>query len=235
MTFSVIGRCDRTGKFGYAIATGTPSIGRRAIRVVPRRAVVAVQAGHNHYMITLAETLAQRGFAGSRLFDALEAADPYSNQRQFMFLDANGPGEARTGNAARAWKGHAVGPDFAAAGNVLAAAAVIDAMARAMLESTALELEDRLLLALEAGRGAGGQVDGERSAALFVTGAQDYPLYDLRVDLSPDPTGELRRAFDWYKPLEGYYQSCYESGEPALYKAHLRGIGWPVNPFAAEE
>ena len=80
-------------------------------------------------------------------------------------------------------------------------------------------------------RDAGGQADGERSAALYVTGAHPYPLFDLRVDVAKEPTGELRKGYDWYKPLAPFYSECYEKGIPAKYKDYLRSIGWPVSPY----
>lgn len=231
MTFTVIGRCARSGKLGFAQATGTPAIGRRAVRVVPGKAVVAVQAGHNHYLMQVAEDLARAGFGAKRVFDAILHADPYSAERQLMYLEHGGRGVALTGGKARPWCGHVEGEDFAVAGNVLAGENVVTAMARAFAAAAGLELEDRLLRALEAGRDAGGQSDGERSAALFVCGAQPYPLFDLRVDVAKDPTAELRKGYEWYKPLAPFYADCYEKGVPAKYKDHLRGIGWPVSPY----
>lgn len=230
MTFTVIGRCDRTGKLGFAQATGTPAIGRRAVRVIPGKAVVAVQAGHNHYLMEIATELAKAGFGAKRIFDTVLHSDPYSAQRQLMYLDFDARGVAHTGDEARPWRGHVEGDDFAVAGNVLAGEPVVNAMAAAFSKSGGKELEERLLLALEAGRDAGGQQGGEVSAALFVTGAHPYPLFDLRVDVSREPTGELRKAYEWYKPLAPFYSDCYEKGIPALYKKHLEGIGWPLSP-----
>jgi uncharacterized Ntn-hydrolase superfamily protein len=233
MTFTVIGRCGRTGKLGYAQATGTPAIGRRAVRVIPGKAVVVVQAGHNHYLMQIAEELARAGFGARRIFDALLSSDPFSAQRQLMYIEHGSAGVAVTGNQARPWCGHVEGDDFAVAGNVLAGEKVVTSMAQAFKSSAGRGLEERLLLALEAGRDAGGQADGERSAALFVTGAHPYPLFDLRVDVAKEPTGELRKAYEWYKPLAPFYSDCYEKGIPAKYKDYLRSIGWPVSPYEA--
>ena len=231
MTFTVIGRCARTGKLGFAQATGTPAIGRRAVRVVPGKAVVAVQAGHNHYLMQVAEDLTRAGFGAKRVFDAILQSDPYSAERQLMYIEHGGRGVAVTGSKSRPWCGHIEGEDYAVAGNVLAGEKVVTSMAEAFARSAGPELEERLLCALEAGRDAGGQADGERSAALFVTGAQPYPLFDLRVDVAKEPTGELRKAYEWYKPLAPFYADCYDKGIPAKYKDHLRSIGWPVSPY----
>ena len=67
-------------------------------------------------------------------------------------------------------------------------------------------LWERLLRALEAGKAAGGQPDGETSGGLYVVDREPYPMVDLRVDLHPNPVAELRRLADAYFPLVAYYQ-----------------------------
>src|SRR5215470_6640696 len=52
---------------------------------------------------------------------------------------------------------------------------------------------ERLLAAMLAGEAAGGDKRGRQSAALLIHDAEDYPLYDLRVDDHPDPLLELAR------------------------------------------
>jgi len=85
---------------------------------------------------------------------------------------------------------------------MLVSAQVIQAMAEAF-ETSAGELEERLLNALEAGQKAGGDKRGKRSAALLVMKRREYrgirPLIDLRVDFHEDPVKELRRIFEAYK------------------------------------
>jgi uncharacterized Ntn-hydrolase superfamily protein len=66
-------------------------------------------------------------------------------------------------------------------------------------------LWERLLAALEAGKGAGGQPDGEQSAGLYVVDREAFATVDLRVDLHPEPVRELRRLADRYFPLVAYY------------------------------
>jgi len=231
MTFTVIGRCARSGKLGFAQATGTPAIGRRAVRVIPGKAVVAVQAGHNHYLMEIAEELTRAGFGAKRVFDTILHSDPHSAERQLMYIERGARGVAVTGSQTRPWCGHVEGEDFAVAGNVLAGEKVVADMAKAFSANAAKELEERLLLSLEAGRDAGGQADGERSAALFVCGDKPYPLFDLRVDVAKEPTGELRKAYEWYKPLSPFYADCYDKGIPAKYKVYLKSINWPLSPY----
>ena len=66
-------------------------------------------------------------------------------------------------------------------------------------------LAERLMRAVEAGRDAGGQPEGQNSAALLVHGAEPFPLVDLRVDLHDQPEAELRRLWDWFRPMVPYY------------------------------
>ena len=54
----------------------------------------------------------------------------------------------------------------------------------------------------------------------------------LRADVSAEPVGELRRNFDWFKPLIGYYEKRTldpESVPPK--KAYLEKLGLKVNPY----
>jgi uncharacterized Ntn-hydrolase superfamily protein len=72
------------------------------------------------------------------------------------------------------------------------------AMAKAY-ESAPGDLAERLLVALEAAEGEGGDIRGRQSAALLVVSAESTGrpwndrIFDLRVEDHPDPLGELRR------------------------------------------
>jgi uncharacterized Ntn-hydrolase superfamily protein len=59
--------------------------------------------------------------------------------------------------------------------------------------------------AVEAGRDAGGQTAGQRSAALLVFEDKRFSRVDLRVDIHSEPEAELRRIFDIYRPAIPYY------------------------------
>jgi uncharacterized Ntn-hydrolase superfamily protein len=72
---------------------------------------------------------------------------------------------------------------------------VPQAMAAAFV-STPGVLADRLLAALDAGEGAGGDVRGRQSAAMVVVAPDGEPwrrTVDLRVEDAKDPHAELRR------------------------------------------
>ena len=91
---------------------------------------------------------------------------------------------------------------WAGNGSPWATPSVVKAMADSLESSEDEELWERLMCAVE----AGGQAEGQRSAALLVFGAEPFALVDLRVDFHPEPIGELRRIYDWFRPLVPYYQ-----------------------------
>src|SRR5215510_5617300 len=108
-------------------------------------------------------------------------------------MDRQGRFAAYTGAACIDWCGHRLCGSFSVAGNMLAGPAVLAETVRAYEAHMALPLARRLISALRAGEAAGGDKRGRQSAALLVHDAEDYPLYDLRVDDHPDPLGELAR------------------------------------------
>jgi uncharacterized Ntn-hydrolase superfamily protein len=111
----------------------------------------------------------------------------------------------RTGADNKPWAGHRVDSNVVVAANAVVSADVADAMLGAFQPSADRPLWERLLSALEAGKAAGGQPNGEVSSGLFVVDRQPYAMVDLRVDLHPEPVVELRRLADAYFPLVPYY------------------------------
>jgi uncharacterized Ntn-hydrolase superfamily protein len=63
------------------------------------------------------------------------------------------------------------------------------------------------------------------SAGLLVYGDMDYSRCDLRVDVSEEPVAELRRIFDWYKPLIPYYEARSRNPNVPRVKDHLKHLG----------
>jgi uncharacterized Ntn-hydrolase superfamily protein len=155
--------------------------------------------------------LLEEGRSPAVVLEALRELDPFLDYRQVGIVAANGTAAVWTGGSARAWAGHVVGHGYVAMGNVLAGREVVDAIAQRFEALTTLELHERILRALEAGRDAGGQQneDGghipERSAVLIVHDREEYPLIDLRVDVHDTAVDELRRVYDSYRPFVEYY------------------------------
>jgi uncharacterized Ntn-hydrolase superfamily protein len=120
------------------------------------------------------------------------------------------------------WAGQRVGPGFAVQGNILAAEAVVEEMARAYTETVG-SLVERLVAVLEAGQAAGGDKRGQQSAAIIVERAGGRAesregidrICDLRVEDHPEPIAELRRLTgiwaDWDAQRRAHAQ--YERGD----------------------
>ena len=205
MTYSIVARCPKTGEYGVGIATYSPNVGVRCPVVVPQRGAASLQAVANPYLLPIAKRLMASALSAEKIVDELLASDPYPQTRQIAVVDVYGRAHAFTGGKNPVWAGHIVGDGFAVAGNVLAGEGVVKAMAKAFEDGTDQVLAERLVRAVEAGRDAGGQPEGQNSAALLVYGDQPFPVVDLRVDLHDDPEAELRRLWDWFSPMVPYY------------------------------
>jgi uncharacterized Ntn-hydrolase superfamily protein len=129
----------------------------------------------------------------------LLADDPQESARQVAMIDRGGRVAVHTGARCIPHAGHAVGDQVSAQANIMERNTVPAAMVRAYSSSSGISFAERLLAALDAAQGEGGDLRGRQSAALLIvspraTGnpAEDRPM-DLRVEDHPDPLGELRR------------------------------------------
>ena len=204
-TFSVIGRCERSGMFGIAIATSEMAVGSRCIHVAPGVGAIITQASTNPRLGHLGLNLLRAGYSAPRVLEEIAASDRFVERRQLGCLDTSGHTAARTGADNKAWAGHRTDRNVVVAANMVAGAGVADAMFTAFQRGADLPLWERLLASLEAGKAAGGQPNGEVSSGLYVVDREPYALVDLRVDLHPTPVVELRRLADTYFPLVDYY------------------------------
>ena len=200
MTFSIVAFDPANGDLGVAVASKFPCVGA----VVPwaRAGVgaVATQAWANTDFGPDGLRLMAGGMPAGPALDAVLEGDDGRDERQVGFVDAAGGAATFTGSGCVEWAGGVSGEHFAAQGNILAGAGVVDAMARAFGSADG-ELCDRLLTALMAGDAAGGDRRGRQSSALLVVrdrggyeGRNDRYI-DLRVDDHPDAPAELGRLF----------------------------------------
>lgn len=211
MTYTVMARCSRTGAFGIAIATYSLAVGAKCPAISTHGGALTTQAFVNPTFKALGLRLLNSGHPASQVLQMLEGADTDFAYRQVALIDRWGGIASHTGDKTRSWSGHRSGEGFVVLGNVLKDAGVTDAMATAFAANARDELADRLMLALEAGRRAGGQhgLDGplpERSSSLLVHAQEEHALIDLRVDSHPDAVGELRRLLEEFRPYVPFYR-----------------------------
>ena len=206
-TYTILGICERTGRLGVAIATHSLASGGYCPAVQSNVGVVSSQAFADPRLLPEAMMRLEGRKSAGTCLDELGELDDYFDYRQIGIVDRDGNAAAHTGNQCKVWSGHYIVDGFVSMGNYLVSEDVVQAMAHTTQKHNDLDLEERLLLAIEAGRDVGGQNQPmkERSAALIVYEAESYALVDLRVDLHKDAVSELRRVYEAYKPYIPLY------------------------------
>ncbi len=204
MTFSLIGRCARTGQFGMVISSSSPAVAARCAHV---RAGVGAVASQNITDPALGPLLLGQLAAGKPAALALAAVTTgreFIDYRQLLVIDTAGGTAIHSGRQVLGVWGQAQGTDCAAGGNLLANDTIPAAMVAAFEVATG-HLGDRLMAALLAGLGAGGEAGPVHSAGLKIADKLDWPLVDLRIDWSETPIEDLATAWEVYRPQMGAY------------------------------
>jgi uncharacterized Ntn-hydrolase superfamily protein len=200
MTFSIAGRCARTGMLGAVVTTSSMAVGGRC--AYARAGVGAVLTQHRtdpRLGPKMLEGL-QGGAAPDAVLRALEAGDPNLKWRQLAAIAADGRAAFFNGSRITSIAKGRVGRDCVAIGNILRTTQVVDAMVESFEASEAETLAERLVRAIEAGLAAGGELKQVKSAGLLVVHRESFPYVDLRVDLSAQPLSELRFLWELYRP-----------------------------------
>jgi len=211
-TFSIVARCEQTGRLGVAISTAVPAVGSLCSFAKAGVGAIATQAWVNPSLGEKGLALLAEGLNAEETLERLLAEDEGRNSRQLGIVDANGRSAVYTGSRTVRHQGHAHGPNYTVQGNMLKGPETIQAMEDSF-RSTSGEIAERLMKALEAGQAAGGDKRGKVSAALKVVDTEGFPYCDLRVDEHADPVAELRRIFNIHKIG---LMSCYSKWVTSL-------------------
>ena len=201
MTFSIVGRCARTGMFGVAITTSSICVGSRCPHVRAGVGAVATQNITDPHLATLVLDAMAVGQDASGAIASVVKNRENISYRLLPAVDARGTTAHFTG--ANILGTHAVSEaaDCVAAGNLLSSKAVAKAISDGFGVDPSAHLAERLLQAIEAGVAAGGEEGPVHSAALLVGDKMPFPLVDLRVDWNEtDPIAALRRLWQDYAP-----------------------------------
>lgn len=193
MTWSIIARDEATQRTGIVVATKFFAVGALVPHIKTGVGAIASQAFINPQFGSRGLQLLETGLAAETVIVRLVAEDEGRANRQLHMMDREGKFAAYTGAACIDWCGHERGAGYSVAGNMLAGPAVLAETIRAYARSATLPFAQRLIAAMQAGEAAGGDKRGKQSAALLIHDAEDYPLYDLRVDDHADPLTELTR------------------------------------------
>lgn len=205
MTFSVVGRCARTGAFGVAITSSSPAVASRCAHVRAGVGAVATQNVTDPRLGPAALDALADGLDAAAAVAQVSGAASYAEFRQLSAIGVAGTAAVFSGSSSLGVNGHVVGESCAAAGNLLASLDVLIACADAFDAAPDLAIEERLLAALEAGLARGGEAGPLHSAGLLVADDVAWPTTNLRVDWSDDPIGELRALWTVWAPQKADY------------------------------
>jgi uncharacterized Ntn-hydrolase superfamily protein len=205
MTFSLIGRCARTGQIGAAVSTSSIAVGSRVAHCEAGVGAVLTQHRTDPRLGPRGLALLRSGCSAQQTIDALVASTPLIHWRQIAVLDAVGNTASFSGTRTKPEMSAAPAQDVCAIGNILANARVPAAMLRAFQADPLAALAERLMHALEEGLAAGGENGPVRSAHLLVVERESFPLVDLRVDWHDEPIAELRALWNRYAPQTNEY------------------------------
>jgi uncharacterized Ntn-hydrolase superfamily protein len=169
-SYAILGRDPLTGEYGVAAASHAPLIGMNIEFLDPDAGAVVVLGGPYLQLNETVLIALRDGLAPDRAVAVGLAGDVDRESRQVLALAPTGAA-AFSGEKLAKNVDHSTGEHFVAAGHRLASDAVVQAMA-------------------EAFRDAGGETDGEHSAAVLVVGpgaryATRGRLLDLRIDFVP--------------------------------------------------
>jgi uncharacterized Ntn-hydrolase superfamily protein len=201
MTFSIVGRCTRTGMVGMAISTSSIAVTGRCVWVRGKVGAVATQNITDPGLGSRILDLMAGGTPADHAVEQAAAETPHRAWRQLSAVDMQGRTGHYTGGKASPVAASEMGRDCVAAGNILANASVPAAMARRFESQTGTHLAERLLLALETGLAAGGEHGPVHSAGLLMAHDQAWPIVNLRIDWADDgPIAQLRALWQAYEP-----------------------------------
>ncbi len=216
MTFSLAGRCERTGALGAVIASASMAVAARCVAVRAGVGAVCSQSTTDPRLRGELLDALSAGVTAGQALAAVVGRTPDVAYRQLAVVDAVGGSASYSGalTLGEAADVHADGA--AAAGNLLAGRDVPAAMLAAFVSHAEYRLGDRLVAALQAGLAAGGEVSPVRSAGLVISDSQSWPVTDLRIDWDDDPVGRLAALWRLWQPQAEEYvgRALSPSGTP---------------------
>lgn len=197
-TYSIVARDPETGQLGVAVQSHWYSVGAIVPWAEAGVGAVATQSFVEPAYGPLGLALMRAGKSAPEALKSLLASDAQADVRQVAMIDAQGRVAAHTGEHCIIAAGHHTGANYSAQANLMLKDTVWGAMAKAF-ENAKGDLADRLMAALEAAEGEGGDIRGKQSAAIIVVSGKPSGkpwadrLFDLRVEDHHAPVAELKR------------------------------------------
>jgi uncharacterized Ntn-hydrolase superfamily protein len=216
VTFSLVGRCERTGAVGAVIASASMAVAARCAAARAGAGAVCSQSTTDPRLREALLDAMAGGQAGPDAVAAVTGRAEHIAYRQLAVVDAAGGSASYSGELALGEAAAVHAPGAAAAGNLLADPGVPAAMLAAFGDRASASLGGRLIAALQAGLAAGGEVSPVRSAGLVIADSVPWPVTDLRVDWHDDPVGQLAGLWQLWQPqAESYVRRALRPSEMA--------------------
>lgn len=197
-TFSIVARDPATGELGAAVQSHWFSVGSNVIWAEPGVGAVATQSFVDPSYGPNGLHLMRAGKSAEQALKALLSADEHEDVRQVGMVDANASVANHTGANAIIEYCNLTGEGFAVQANMMWKPTVCSAMFEAYLKADG-DLAERMMVALEAAQGEGGDIRGKQSAAILVVSddislpAWGGRIFELRIEDHAEPLVELRR------------------------------------------
>lgn len=197
-TFSIVAADPQSGECGAAVASKYPAVGKIVPYVRSNVGAFCTQHWHNPEWGERALDLLEAGKAPEEVLSELLRGDPQREQRQLAIIDVTG--RVANHNPSQAEKGSLYwaamsGRYYSCQGNTLVGREVIVAMSKAY-EETRGSIADRLMAALVAGDGAGGDHRGRLAASILVAKrGVEGPWLELQVDQSDNAVADLAKKY----------------------------------------
>lgn len=144
-TFSIAAHDPDSGMFGICVSTKVPAVG--AITSYARAGVGAVvtQARANPLFGIDGLDLLEKAHGAQETISMILHLDSEPERRQLIVIDSSGRPAAYTGSGTDHWRGHRLGADHAAAGNLLVGEETVAAMSEAYEASAGEPFPERLV------------------------------------------------------------------------------------------
>jgi uncharacterized Ntn-hydrolase superfamily protein len=222
-TYSIVARDAASGELGVAVQSHWFSVGGVVAWARPGVGAAATQSVAEVAHGPGALERLQQGLDAAEAIAAVLAGDEQARFRQLGVVDAKGRAAAHTGEGCIPFAGDVIGDGFACQANMMGPDTVPQAMAAAYRGHSG-DLAERMLAALKAAEGEGGDVRGRQSAALLVVPEQGEPWrtrIDIRVEDHEDPVNELERLLR----LARAYEMAGQADELSAAGEHEQATG----------
>jgi uncharacterized Ntn-hydrolase superfamily protein len=236
-TFSICAIDPAAGQSGAAVTTRVPFVGRAVPHVRAGVGAVCTQASTRVEYGPQGLDLLAKGVAPRTVLDQLLANDAQRESRQVGVIDMKGEAAAHTGKQNGAWAGSRQGKNYTVQANIMVGPEVVEAVAASFesTDGTSMPLAERLILALEAGQGKGGdrRWGSLQSAAIKIADPKnpgrggDYIALAIEVGEHPEPVGEMKRIYYTTARRLGYRSFSRIDGPDVIeLKRMLHALGY---------